>query len=205
MMKRSAFTLIEVVLSLLLASAVVGVTGVAAVQSVRVQRAVRAVVASQWQTVQIVGQLESDMASAITWLPENTTPVTAGTSPGELLRVYCLADGTAPGTLARFRLPSEVRYLIEDLGDGTGGKRLVREVRDLTVTAAAVGRTLTSDLTDAYVEVRTKNTWSRPTGRSNKRETAEAIRIVLHLASKPNEPVIRTFKLPETRAGRRSP
>jgi|GEM_PF-3329469 len=203
-MHRRGFTLIEVMLSLLLASAVVGVTGVVAVQSVQVQRSARQAIFSQWQTVRIVGQIESDVESAITWLPGDVTPVTPAAAPGELLRVYGLADAPASASLGRYRLPARIQYLIEDVGNGNGTKRLVRKVRDLTRAAPAARRVLSENLADAYVEVRKGKTWSRPVGLSKGNEDVQALRLVLRFVSQPDRAVTRTFLLPGRQTERRA-
>lgn len=204
---RTAFTLIEVILSLLLASGVVAVTGVVAIQSVQIQRAARDQVSTQWDRVTLFQQLETDIESTMTWLPDGVEPLQVNVGADELLIVHCLASVPSGGSLARRRMPARVSYRVEKVNDGSQRKRLIREVRDLTRGGGAgIRRVLADDLIDVDFASHSVEGWSNGAVTSKGRQAdIDAVRLTCRFASHPDREVTRTILIASDQRGGQSP
>lgn len=196
--RHNAFTLVEVMLALLLASAVVGVTGIVAVQSVTLQRAARADAARSHDRWTLFDQFQTDVESTITWLPEGVEPLEIGAEANAPLRIYCLTSVPAPGSLGRYRMPARVTYRIEDANAGTPYKRLVREVEDLTEDRGSTYRRVVAmDLVDVVIETHTETGWSEPvTGEKRDAGEGDAVRLVCRFGDAPDNSMTRTVPIP---------
>lgn len=204
--KRTAFTLIEVTLALLLGSSVVAVTGVVAIQSVQTQRAAREQVSRHWGEFLLFQQLETDVESAITWLPENVEPLKVSAGADELFKVYCLASVPSDGSLARRRMPARVTYRVETTADGSERWRIVREVQDLTDPGGSITRRILADeLVSVAFDHHSANGWSGGVVTSNRREVViDAVRLRCRFASHPKREVTRTILVTPPKSGGQS-
>ena len=204
---RTAFTLIEVILSLLLASSVVAVTGVVVVQSVQIQRAAQDQVSTQWDRVFLFQQLETDIESIITWLPDSVEPLQVNVGADELFIVHCLASVPSGGSPARRRMPARVSYRVEKTNDGSERKRLIREVQDLTRPGGAgTRRVLADDLVDVHFDHHSAEGWSNGLVKSNRRQPdIDAVRMTCRFVSHPDRDVTRTILIASNRRGGQPP
>ena len=204
---RTAFTLIEVILSLLLASGVVAVTGVVAIQSVQIQRAAQDQVSTQWDRVFLFQQLETDIESTMTWLPDSVEPLRVNVGADELLIVHCLASVPSGGSPARRRMPARVTYRVEKTNDGSQRKRLIREVQDLTLPGGAgTRRVLADDLVDVSFDSHTVEGWSNGSVKSNRRKAdIDAVRLTCRFVSHPDREVTRTILIASNQRGGQPP
>lgn len=204
---RTAFTLIEVILSLLLASGVVAVTGVVAVQSVQIQRAARTQVSTQWDRVFLFQQLEADIESIITWLPDSVEPLRVNVRPDELLIVHCLTSVPGGSSLARHRMPARVSYRVEKTKDGAERKRIIREVEDLTRPGGSgTRRILADDLVEVSFDIHSAEGWSNGSRKSNGRQAdIDAVRLTCRFVSHPDREVTRTVLITTNQRGGQPP
>lgn len=201
--KRPAFTLIEVTLALLLASSVVAVTGVVAIQSVRTQSAIKKQVSRRWDEFLLVQQLETDIESIITWLPEDVNPLQIDLGVRELLVVYSLASVPSDGSLARLRMPAKVTYRVEDTKSGPERKRIIREIQDLTrPEGSSIRQVIAEELVGVAIESHSADGWSSGDADSSRgRAVIDAVRLVCRFASRPDRNVSRTILVAPAQSG----
>lgn len=204
--RRTAFTLIEVMLALVLASSVVAVTGVVAIQTVLTQRAAKEQVAEHWDRFLLFQQLETDIESTITWLPENVEPLRVNTNADELFVVHCLSSVPSGGSLARRRMPARVTYRLAKTNDGSGSMRIIREAQDLTVPGGAIAsRVIADDLVSVSFANHSADGWSDGPSTSNRRQAdIDAVRLQCRFASHPNREVTKTILITSPNGGGRS-
>ena len=172
--------LIEVVLALLLAGMVVSVTTVVAVQSVQVRRSLESQLTRRWERFELLDRFERDVDQAIWWLPETAKPLMFPDEPDRLIEIIGLVDAPSMDSMFRRRLPARIIYRLEGDPNEIGGRRLVREVLDLTVSGAAPRRSIAADgLSDAVVQGFVGGSWqSRPQGHGGKDVSPKAFRLV---------------------------
>ena len=158
---RHSFTLIEVLLAVLLGSAVITVSGMVAVQSVSLQRASQVEVRKRWDRARVFWQFERDLNAALTWLPEDVVTVRVAPKPGRILEVLCLADVPAVDSPVGSRVPVKVSYIVENDPIQSDRKRLLREVRDLTRAHGTMHRRAVAEaLMEVGIEMHTEAGWT---------------------------------------------
>ena len=204
--RHSGFTLAEVLLAVLLGSAVVTVTAVVAVQSVSIQRVVESELADRWEQVRVLGQFEADMDSELVGLPDSVDTIVLPHEPDRLVEVIglsAISDSVSP---FRQSLPARIVYSLKESHSEPGQKTLLREVQYLTDSQGHLHRQiLTEGLLEARVEQHSEGNWTaRPVPGDSEIKRPDAVRMICRWSSNPDRTVTRTVIIPnrKLRTGR---
>ncbi len=143
-----ALTLVETLLALVLGSMIVTLSATVTVQAVKIQKTAKSTLEQRWERERVFDQFEEDVRSIITWLPEDAEMVALPPEADKLITMICLVPVPSGELMASRKLPARVTYIVEN-SPKAGSKRFVREVVDLTATAATPSRRILLDAAEA--------------------------------------------------------